>query len=102
MCSNIFKVIVAHVVDREDVDVAVFGDAFLDVGVEFEGQLFAFFGRFGEVHDFCAFRFGHCCGGGEYVWAVERKYLISNLFAHRAECERQDSAPKTGRGELES
>ena len=37
LCPNIFEVIVSHIVDGEDVDVAVFGDAFLDVGVEFEG-----------------------------------------------------------------
>ena len=45
--------------DAEDVDVGVFGDAFLDVGVELEGQFFAFLGRFGHVHRFGALGFGH-------------------------------------------
>jgi len=38
----------------------VLRDAFLDVGVEFESQCFALFGRFREVHLFGAFGFGHC------------------------------------------
>lgn len=44
----------------EDVDVWIFGDAFLDVGVEFDGELFASFGGFGRVHHFCTLGFGHC------------------------------------------
>lgn len=35
--AHVFEIGVAHVVDGEDVDVRVFGDAFLDVGVEFQG-----------------------------------------------------------------
>ena len=37
MGADVFEVGVAHVVDGEDVDVWVGGDAGLDVGVEFEG-----------------------------------------------------------------
>ena len=40
--------------DAEDVDVGVFGDAFLDVGVKFEGEFFALLGRLGHVHNFGA------------------------------------------------
>lgn len=63
MSAHVFEVGIAHVVDGEDVNVGVLRDAFLDVGVEFEGQFFALFGRFGEVHHFGAFGFGHFCGG---------------------------------------
>ena len=59
MGAHVFEVCVSHVVDAEDVDVGVEGDAFLDVGVEAEGQFFAFFLCFGEMDDFCAFRFRH-------------------------------------------
>ena len=45
--------------DAEDVDVGVLGDACLDVGVEFDGELFAFFGGFGHVHRFGALGFRH-------------------------------------------
>ena len=45
--------------DAEDVDVGVLGDARLDVGVEFDGELFAFFGGFGHVHWFGALGFRH-------------------------------------------
>ena len=54
--------------DAEDVDVGVFGDAFLDVGVEFEGEFFAFLGRFGHVHHFGALGFGHCGKACVVVW----------------------------------
>ena len=43
----------------EDVDVGVFRDAFLDVGVEFQGQFFAFFCDLGHVHHFGALGFRH-------------------------------------------
>ena len=56
---HVFQVGVSHVVHAEDVDVGVFGNAFLDVGVEFQGELFALFGGFGEVHDFGPLGFGH-------------------------------------------
>ena len=59
MGAHVFEVGISHIVDAEDVDVGVEGDAFLDVGVEAEGQFFAFFLRFGEVDYFCAFRFRH-------------------------------------------
>ena len=58
--------------DAEDVDVGVFGDAFLDVGVEFDGQFFALFGCFGHVHHFGALGFGHC-GGFLSLCGVQRK-----------------------------
>ena len=45
--------------DAEDVDVGVLGDACLDVGVQFDGELFAFFGGFGHVHRFGALGFRH-------------------------------------------
>ena len=38
----------------EDVDVGIFGDAFLDVGVELYGEFFAFLRGFGHVHHFGA------------------------------------------------
>lgn len=59
MGAHVFEVCVSHVVDAEDVDVGVEGDAFLDVGVEAEGQFFALFLRFGEMDDLCAFGFRH-------------------------------------------
>ena len=59
MRPDVFEVGVAHVVDAEDVDVRVLGDAFLDVGVEFEGEFFALFGGLGHVHHFGALGFGH-------------------------------------------
>ena len=45
--------------DAEDVDVGVFGDACLDVGVKSDGEFFAFFAGLGHVHRFGAFGFGH-------------------------------------------
>ncbi len=51
---DVFEICVAHVVYAEDVDVGVFGDAFLDVGVELHGEFFALFGGFGNVHHFGA------------------------------------------------
>ena len=45
--------------NAEDVDVGVLGDACLDVGVEFDGELFAFLGGFGHVHRFGALGFRH-------------------------------------------
>ena len=59
MRSYVFEICVAHVVDAEDVDVGVFGDAFLDVGVEFDGQFFALSSRLRHVHHFGALGFGH-------------------------------------------
>ena len=47
MRPDIFEVGIAHVVDAEDVNVWVFGDAFLNVGVETEGEFFAFLLGFG-------------------------------------------------------
>ena len=73
MGAHVFEVCVSHVVDAEDVDVGVEGDAFLDVGVEAESQFFAFFLRFGDVDDFCAFgfrHFGRWFGRIEYVYGV--------------------------------
>lgn len=46
--------VVAHIVDAEDVEVGVLRDAFLDVGVEAERQLFAFLLGLGGVHNFGA------------------------------------------------
>ena len=43
----------------EDVDVRVPGDAFLDVGVEFQGEFLALFRGLGHVHHLCALGFGH-------------------------------------------
>jgi len=37
MGSYILQVVVAHVVDAEDVEVGILRDAFLDVGVKAEG-----------------------------------------------------------------
>lgn len=37
LAPHVFEVGVSHIVDAEDVDVWVFGDAFADVGVEFDG-----------------------------------------------------------------
>ena len=54
MRPDIFEIGITHVVHAEDVDVWVFGDAFLDVGVEFEGEFFALFGGLGHVHHFGA------------------------------------------------
>lgn len=51
--------------DAEDVDVGVFGDAFLDVGVEFDGEFFALFGGSGRVHHFGTLGFGH---GDRLLW----------------------------------
>lgn len=65
--------------DAEDVDVWVFGDAFLDVGVEFDGEFFALFGGFGHVHHFGAFGFGHC----ERIlpWCGVEKFLRSSEYS---------------------
>ena len=61
--------------DAEDVDVGVFGDAFLDVGVELEGEFFALLGGFGHVHHLGALGFGH---GEEafYCWWFVWKELF--------------------------
>ena len=59
MRPDVFEVGVAHVVDAEDVDVGVLGDAFLDVGVELEGEFFALLSGLGHVHHFGALGFGH-------------------------------------------
>lgn len=65
---HVLEVVVPHVVDAEDVDVGVLRDAIADVGVEPEGQFFALFLRFGEVHDFGALGFGHFEEGGKRDW----------------------------------
>ena len=59
MGPDVFEIRIAHVVDAEDVDVGVLGDACLDVGVEFDGELFAFLGGFGHMHRFGALGFRH-------------------------------------------
>lgn len=51
--------VVAHVVDAEDVEVGVLRDAFLDVGVKAERELFAFLLGLGCVNDFGALRLRH-------------------------------------------
>ena len=66
MRPDVFEVGIAHVVDAEDVDVGVLGDAFLDVGVELEGEFFALLGGLGHVHHFGALGFRH----GERVMFV--------------------------------
>ena len=62
--AHVFEVGVAHVVDGEDVQVGVLGDAGLDVGVRLEGELFALLGHFREVHHFGALGSRHGGGGG--------------------------------------
>lgn len=52
--SYVLQVIVPHVLDAEDVDVGELWNAFLDVGVEAQGQFLALFLRLCEVHYFCA------------------------------------------------
>ena len=37
LCPHVFQVCVSHVIDFEDIDVRVLGEAFLDVGVEAKG-----------------------------------------------------------------
>lgn len=54
MGSHILQVVVPHVVDAEDVEVGVLRDAFLDVGIKAERQLFAFLLGLGGVHNFGA------------------------------------------------
>ena len=54
MRPDVFEICIAHVVHAEDVDVGVFGDAFLDVGVELEGEFFALLGCLGHMHHFGA------------------------------------------------
>lgn len=66
MRPDVFEVGVAHVVDAEDVDVGVLGDAFLDVGVELECELFALLGGLRHMHHFGALGFRH----GERVVCV--------------------------------
>ena len=62
MGPDVFEIGVAHVFDGEDVDVGVFGAGILDVGVEAESKLFAFFLGFGRVDDFLPLGFGHFGG----------------------------------------
>ena len=59
MGPDVFEVGVAHVVDAENVDVGVLGDAFLNIGVELEGEFFTLLGGLGHVHHFGALGFGH-------------------------------------------
>ena len=83
MRPAVFEISVAHVVDAEDVDVGVFGDAFLDVGVKFDGELFAFLGGFGSVHHFGTLGFGHCCERLSTVVSVLLVFLVrsqKNIF----------------------
>lgn len=54
ICPHIFQVIVPHVLDAEDIDVGELWDAFLDVGVEAQGQFLTLFLRFREVDNFRA------------------------------------------------
>lgn len=68
---DVFEICVPHVVDAEDVDVGVLRDAFLDVGVEADGQFFALFVRFGKVHHSCALGFGHFGGFAGGVWRCD-------------------------------
>lgn len=60
LSPHVFEISIAHVVDAEDVQIRVFGDAFAHVGVELQRQFFAFSRGLGEVHDFGALGFRHC------------------------------------------
>ena len=48
---HILEVGIPHILNRKDEAVGVFGDAFLDVGVEADRQFFAFFLGLGGVYD---------------------------------------------------
>lgn len=67
----------------EDVDVEVFGDAFLDVGVEPDGELFAFLGGLGHVHHFGALGLGHLGGWNVVDVLGIIVFLVSNFLIIR-------------------
>ena len=56
----ILEVVVSHVLHAKDIDVGVMWDAFSDVGVEAEGEFFAFLWGFGQVDYLGAFGSRHC------------------------------------------
>ena len=57
--SDVLEVVVAHILHAEDVKVRVLVDAFLNVGVDTQRQLFALFLCFGGVDYFCALGLRH-------------------------------------------